>query len=304
MLKKFKNYRVFTSQAEVDDFITDNKIQTIIRDFNPLLQPQEECIEVDGLNIVPARFVSDHKEYNAQTLRRKIYFHISEFLTDFEEAPDNEGFKVLQEFIETKLDKYAEYRNNEYVTSRLSRYFNWGFLSPQRAAIEVLKSDTDSVNKEAFLEELIVRRELSSNFCLYAKNYKGFDDIPDWALMSLRAHGSDLRIHNYSREEFENAQTADENWNKIQQSLVNTGSIHPYLRMFWAKKILEWSPEPEEALRTAIYLNDKYAYDAPSENGYTAILWSIGGLHDRAFRDMPVTGKIRRMGEKKIKNML
>lgn len=92
--------------------------------------------------------------------------------------------------------------------------------------------------------------------------------------------------------------------NKIQQSLVNTGSIHPYLRMFWAKKILEWSPEPEEALRTAIYLNDKYAYDAPSENGYTAILWSIGGLHDRAFRDMPVTGKIRRMGEKKIKNML
>ena len=190
------------------------------------------------------------------------------------------------------------------MTSRLSRYFNWGFLSPQRAAIEVLKSDTDSVNKEAFLEELIVRRELSSNFCLYAKNYKGFDDIPDWALMSLRAHGSDLRIHNYSREEFENAQTADENWNKIQQSLVNTGSIHPYLRMFWAKKILEWSPEPEEALRTAIYLNDKYAYDAPSENGYTAILWSIGGLHDRAFRDMPVTGKIRRMGEKKIKNML
>lgn len=304
MLKKFKNYRVFTSQAEVDDFITDNKIQTIIRDFNPLLQPQEECIEVDGLNIVPARFVSHHKEYNAQTLRRKIYFHISEFLTDFEEAPDNEGFKVLQEFIETKLDKYAEYRNNEYVTSRLSRYFNWGFLSPQRAAIEVLKSDTDSVNKESFLEELIVRRELSSNFCLYAKNYKGFDDIPDWALMSLRAHGSDLRIHNYSREEFENAQTADENWNKIQQSLVNTGSIHPYLRMFWAKKILEWSPEPEEALRTAIYLNDKYAYDAPSENGYTAILWSIGGLHDRAFRDMPVTGKIRRMGEKKIKNML
>lgn len=169
MLKKFKNYRVFTSQAEVDDFITDNKIQTIIRDFNPLLQPQEECIEVDGLNIVPARFVSDHKEYNAQTLRRKIYFHISEFLTDFEEAPDNEGFKVLQEFIETKLDKYAEYRNNEYVTSRLSRYFNWGFLSPQRAAIEVLKSDTDSVNKEAFLEELIVRRELSSNFAFMQK---------------------------------------------------------------------------------------------------------------------------------------
>lgn len=169
ILKKFKNYRVFTSQAEVDDFITDNKIQTIIRDFNPLLQPQEECIEVDGLNIIPARFISDHREYNAHTLRRKIYLHIAEFLTDIEETPDNEGFRILREFIETKLYRYADHRNNEDVTSRLSRYFNWGFLSPQRAAIEVLKSDTDSVNKEAFLEELIVRRELSSNFCLYAK---------------------------------------------------------------------------------------------------------------------------------------
>ena len=58
---------------------------------------------------------------------------------------------------------------------------------------------------------------------------------------------------------------------------------------------MEWTQSPIQALKLAIYLNDKYAYDAPSSNGYGGILWAIGGLHDRAFTDYPVTGKIRRM---------
>ena len=94
---------------------------------------------------------------------------------------------------------------------------------------------------------------------------------------------------------FEKAQTQDKLWNASQNQLIKEGKIHGYLRMFWAKKIFEWSISPEEALKIAIYLNDKYAYDAPSSNGYVSILWAIAGLHDRAFQEYPVTGKIRRM---------
>ncbi|MBQ3819428.1 deoxyribodipyrimidine photolyase, partial [bacterium] len=138
-------------------------------------------------------------------------------------------------------------------------------------------------------------KELADNFCLYAKNFKDFSGIADWAKISLQYHKQDIRPYIYSRQEFENAQTHDKLWNAAQNQLIYNGTIHGYLRMYWAKKIMEWTDSPEEALNTAIYLNDKYASDAPSANGYAGILWAIGGLHDRAFIDYPITGKIRRM---------
>ena len=113
--------------------------------------------------------------------------------------------------------------------------------------------------------------------------------------MSLENHKYDIRPYIYSHKELENAKTYDKLWNATQIQLMKEGTIHGYLRMYWAKKIMEWTKSPEEALKTAIYLNDKYGYDSPSSNGYVGILWSIGGLHDRAFKDYPVTGKIRRM---------
>ena len=170
-----------------------------------------------------------------------------------------------------------------------------GFISSQRVALEVIKSDVSDENKEAFLEELIIRKELADNFCLYCKDFKTFKCIPNWAQISLKTHQNDLRSYIYSKKELENSQTHDKLWNAAQIQLKQEGVIHGYLRMYWAKKILEWSPTPQEALKTAIYLNDKYAYDSPSANGYVGILWAIGGLHDRAFKDFMVTGKIRRM---------
>lgn len=113
--------------------------------------------------------------------------------------------------------------------------------------------------------------------------------------MSLENHKYDIRSYIYSLEKLENAKTPNKLWNAAQIQLVKEGIIHGYLRMYWAKKILEWTPSPDEALKIAIYLNDKYAYDSPSANGYVGILWAMGGLHDRAFIDYPITGKIRRM---------
>lgn len=283
----------------------------LIIDFNPILNrdwlKKLNCkiIEVDGHNIVPARYVSDKQEYNAATLRRKIYYNIHPFLTEFENLTNEkvEADIALENFIKNKLPYYSEFKNDpsKNVLSVLSKYLNLGFISSQRVALEIIKSDTADINKEAFLEELIIRKELADNFCLYAKNFKDFSDIPNWAKLSLEYHKYDIRPYIYSIQELENTKTHDKLWNASQNQLIREGRIHGYLRMYWAKKIMEWTNIPNEALKIAIYLNDKYGFDAPSANGYVGILWAIGGLHDRAFRDYPVTGKIRRMTYRSIK---
>lgn len=283
----------------------------LIIDFNPILNRawlknvDFKVIEIDGHNIVPARYVSDKQEYSAATIRAKIYHNIYPFLTEFKAFGDEkvEADFVLEDFIKNKLPYYAQFKNNpsKNVLSGLSKYLNLGFISSQRIAIEVIKSRASAENKEAFLEELIVRKELADNFCLYNKQFKSLKGIPSWAKNSLESHREDFRPYIYTMEELESAKTHDKLWNAIQNQLMRDGIIHGYLRMYWAKKILEWTISADVALKIAIYLNDKYAYDAPSANGYVGILWAIGGLHDRAFTDYPVTGKIRRMAYNAIK---
>ena len=288
-----------------DEIIKNLNPALIILDFNPILKRKYlknadfKIYEIDGHNIIPTRFVSDKQEYSATTLRRKIYYKISPFLTEFDNLTTEkvEADYVLENFIKNKLQYYAEYKNDisKDVLSGLSKYLNLGFISSQRVALEVIKSGVNDINKEVFLEELIVRKELADNFCLYANSFKDFSGVPSWAKISLENHKHDIRPYIYSTDELENAKTHDKLWNATQIQLMREGIIHGYLRMYWAKKISEWTPSPKEELKTAIYLNDKYAYDSPSANGYVGILWAIAGLHDRAFVDYPITGKIRRM---------
>ena len=293
------------------EIIKDMNPAILIIDFNPILKRDYlknadfKIFEIDGHNIVPTRFISDKQEYSASTIRRKIYYNIYTFLTEFKNLISEkiEADYVLEVFINNKLQYYSENKNNPSlkVTSGLSKYLNLGFIASQRVALEILKSGVSDINKETFLEELIIRKELADNFCLYSKSFKDFSDIPNWAKISLDNHKYDIRPYIYSLEMLEKANTHDKLWNATQTQLIKEGIIHGYLRMYWAKKILEWMLTPEDALKTAIYLNDKYAYDAPSANGYVGILWAIGGLHDRAFADYPVTGKIRRMTSDSIK---
>ena len=293
------------NEKDISRNLSKFDVSLLIFDFNTLTNQDyltnQNCkvYEIDGHNIVPARFLSDKQEYNAMTMRRKIYYKIFPFLTEYDNFANikTEADLLLEDFIQNKLPQYAEFKNNpsKNVLSGLSKYMNLGFISSQRAAIEVIKSNANDINKEVFLEELIIQKELSDNFCFYCKNYKTLECIPLWAKNSLKEHKNDLRAYNYNLTDFENAKTHDRLWNAAQIQLINDGSIHSYLRMYWAKKILEWSQNPQTALDIAIYLNDKYSYDSPSTSGYAGILWAIGALHDRAFRNFPVTGKIRRM---------
>ena len=305
--KQFKNIGLDFEVIEKTpaEIIKSLKSALIILDFNPILKRDYlknadfKIYEIDGHNIIPARFVSDKQEFSAATMRRKIYYSIYLFLTEFNNLTTEkvEVDYILEDFIKNKLPYYAEYKNDvsKNVLSGLSKYLNLGFISSQRVALEVIKSGVNYINKEVFLEELVVRKELADNFCLYANSFKDFSGVPTWAKMSLNNHKYDIRPYIYSIKELEKAKTHDKLWNATQIQLIREGTIHGYLRMYWAKKILEWTLSPDEALKMAIYLNDKYAYDSPSANGYVGILWAIAGLHDRAFVDYPVTGKIRRM---------
>ena len=169
------------------EIVKNLNLALLIIDFNPILKRDWlkkvnfKVFEIDGHNIIPAKYISDKQEYSAATLRRKIYHNIYPFLTEFEHLTNEkvEADYVLEEFIEKKLPHYAEFKNNpsKNVLSGLSRYLNCGFLSSQKAALAVIKSDISTENKEMFLEELITRKELADNFCLHTKNFKDFSSI-------------------------------------------------------------------------------------------------------------------------------
>lgn len=208
------------------------------------------------------------------------------------------AWQMLRSFCEKKLDLYAEKRNDPNIDacSDMSPYYHFGHISVQRAILYI-KSLRKHANggTDAYIEEAIVRRELADNFCYYNANYDNLHGIHDWAKESLNIHKADKRTVIYTREQFELGQSHEDLWNAAQLQMVNTGKMHGFLRMYWAKKILEWSPTPEEALSTAIYLNDKYQLDGRDPNGYVGCMWSIGGIHDQGWMERTIFGKIRYM---------
>lgn len=214
-----------------------------------------------------------------------------------------EARERLARFVEHGLPRYAA-ESKEIgvdVTSNLSPYLHFGQIASKRVALAVRESDAPDECVDAFLEQVVVRRELAINFCLHNPNYASIDAAPDWARKTLAAHALDPRPELYSLEELESASTHDDLWNAAQAELCAQGKIHGYMRMVWAKKILEWSPAPEEALARAIYLNDKYALDGRDPNGYTNIAWCILGKHDRPFANRPIFGKVRYMSTESTK---
>lgn len=289
--------------------------------------------EVDTHNIVPVWIASPKQEFGAYTIRPKVNKLLSEFLEEFillkkhpytyEKSfkeviwekelktlnPDssvkpldipsgeNNAIKAMHNFLTKRLDNYDEKRNDptENGQSNLSYYLHFGQLSSQRVALEMGELAIDRKDKDAYLEELIVRKELSDNYCFYNKNYKSIKGLPNWALKTIDEHKDDKREITYTLDQLEKAQTHDELWNASQLEVVHKGKIHGYMRMYWAKKILEWTKSTQQAIDFCVYINDKYELDGRDPNGYVGILWSVGGLHDRAWFDRPIFGKIRYM---------
>ncbi len=189
----------------------------------------------------------------------------------------------LKYFTTTGLHDYDTARNLPHLdgTSSLSAYLHFGQISPVTIALAVQNADAPQIAKDAYLEELIVRREIAINYVARNSNYDNLEGCHEWAKKSLRESLSDPRANIYSETEFEQAVTHDDLWNAAQMEMVKTGRMHGFLRMYWAKKILEWTPTPAEAFQIAVNLNDRYQMDGRDPNGYTGIAWAIGAKHDR-----------------------
>lgn len=291
--------------------------------------------QVDAHNVVPVWIASNKQEYSARTLRGKIMNKLKIYLTQFpamkkhpyggittsvidyakifkldsyaqEEAFIRKitepkiifkggymrGMRALEEFLQKKSNAYDSKRNDPTADalSNLSPWIHFGHVSAQRIILLA-----QEYGMHGFIEEVLVRRELSDNFCHYNEHYDSISGAPDWARTTLEAHRCDERAYVYTRNEFEEAGTHDDLWNAAQIQMIRHGKMHGFMRMYWAKKILEWSAAPEFALETAIYLNDKYNIDGHDPNGYVGCMWSICGVHDQGWKERPVFGKIRYM---------
>jgi deoxyribodipyrimidine photo-lyase len=220
--------------------------------------------------------------------------------TEFYTGGTEQAKMHLQRFLKDKLDHFRDLRNNptlDYL-SHLSPYLHFGQISPLSVALKAL--ETESPGREAFLEELVVRRELSLNFVFYNSLYDAYEGLPAWARKTLEAHKADARAAAYSLADLESAQTEDPYWNAAQLEAILTGKMHGYMRMYWGKKIIEWSRTPEEAFRTALYLNNKYELDGRDPNGFTGVAWCFG-KHDRPWQGRPIFGNTRYMNDRGLR---
>ena len=203
--------------------------------------------------------------------------------------------KKLSEFLEKKIMKYGDNASDPSLNylSELSPYIHFGQISTLEIYNAVRNIKGEGVEK--FIEELVVRRELAYNFVYYNVNYDNYNYVTySWAYDTLNKHLDDERKYIYKIEDFENGKTHDKYWNSAQLEMVYTGKMHGYMRMYWAKKILEWSKNPEEAYKITIYLNNKYFIDGRDANGYAGVAWCYG-KHDRAWSERDIFGKIRYM---------
>jgi len=204
---------------------------------------------------------------------------------------------LLAEFVRYGLRNYPKDRNHPELsgTSRLSPYLHFGHIGPITIALAVQSAAVPDAAKQAFLEQLIVRRELSVNFVRYDSNYDSWESREPWADRSLTQHAGDRRPILYREDQLEHAETHDVLWNAAQKEMVFTGWMHNHMRMYWAKKILEWSPSSAIAYQRAVCLNDRYQLDGRDPNGYAGIAWAIVGKHDRPWFERPVFGQVRYM---------
>jgi len=297
-------------------------------------------IQVETDVVVPVETASSKEHYSAATIRSSIRRHLNTFLQPLKETSlkkdslamecealdithiedilpkldidrsvppsslfhggHSEASAHLSTFVDQKLDRYHDLRNDPSCDclSHMSPYLHFGHISPLEIALRVKASGKKGA--DAYLEELIVRRELSMNYVFYNPHYGTFGSLPAWAQKTLAEHQNDQRGVRYSLSRLDQAATHDPYWNAAQKEMRFSGKMHGYMRMYWGKKILEWSPSPEKAFQAALHLNNKYFLDGRDPNGYAGVAWCFG-KHDRAWSERPVFGKVRYMNDKGLR---
>ena len=289
-----------------------------------------EVVEVESDIVVPVEVSSDKCEFAARTLRPRIHKRLDDYLqpvrhgrvrvasnratpripsvddlrVDHSVTPSQRfaggeitASKLLRRFITRTLRGYALNRREPSLqhTSMLAAYLHFGHISPLEIALAVSRSVAPKADRDAYLEELIIRRELAINFCHFNRRYDSYDGLPDWAKQTLAQHARDARETVYTRRQLERAQTHDRYWNAAQLEMVRSGYMHNSMRMYWGKRIIEWKATPQEAYADAIYLNNRYFLCGRDPNAWANVGW-LFGLHDRPWGPArPIFGVVRYM---------
>ena len=299
-----------------------------------LLHTHAPLWSVDADVIVPSKLIGK-EQFAARTIRPRIHARLKEFLEPIKHQSVRVPWKAqidsllirpaladrlhldhsvdpacdfhggteaaliaLRRFIRDRLPGYTLNRNHPELdsTSQLSPYLHFGQIGPHTVALAIKDAAAPARDRQTFLEQLIVRRELAINFARYNPRFRSLASVEPWAQLTLQQHAADKRAYLYSERQLANAETHDALWNAAQRQMVTSGWMHGYMRMYWAKKILEWSRAADEAYDLCMRLNDRYELDGRDPNGYAGIAWAIGGKHDRAWGpERPVYGKIRYM---------
>lgn len=318
MREQKKFFDNFVNKINNQEFVNINIIQIDSRNIFDITKVSDK--EEFSAATFRRKWVKLLKQENINN-RVQSYFVDNRQLLELKSIHNIRVNNILQDFINNKLENYFEYRNNANVSgqSDLSPFINLGVISRKYLLYYILHKfdlkveDIFSENKngsddksnieesklikslKSFVEEVFIRYELAENYCYYNHNYDNLSGARDWARQTLQKGKTDKRQYIYSLQQFENSQTHDDLWNVCQKDLRINGKLNGYLRMFWCKKVLEWSDSPESAINIAVYLNNKYSLDGYAPPSYTGILWSIAGLHDRAWFPRPIFGNIRYM---------
>ncbi len=294
-----------------------------------------EATEVDTNLVVPVDVVTDKRQYAARTIRPRIHDHLDDFTVellttsidtawsgdpggmdvsdpdaaldelscDRSVAPverlhggEEQAAATLRRFVGDALDGYADARNQpaDMQVSYLSPYLHFGHLSPLDAVLAARDADAPAADVDDFIEELVVRRELSHNYCWFEDDHDRYASLPDWARTTLAEHRDDDREVTYTRQQLVDGETHDKAWNAAQVELRETGYMHNYMRMYWGKQILAWTNTPEYGFRITREINDRFLLDGRDPNSAVGVAWCYG-LHDRAWQERAVFGKVRTM---------
>lgn len=224
-------------------------------------------------------------------------------VTRFFKGGNTAARSLLDVFLTDPITRYVQNSNQPQTddTSKMSPYLHFGQISPVYLAWKVRTiKGLDSDIRDSFLEELIVRRELAANFVYFTADYDSYSCLPQWATKTLNDHRHDKRDPIYSMAELEQSTTHDPYWNAAMDEMKFTGFMHNYMRMYWGKKILEWSKDPETAFQNALALNNRYFLDGRDPNSFAGVGW-IFGLHDRAWKERDIFGKVRYMNAAGLK---
>ena len=283
-----------------------NRSFVLLHHFRPHLKAELPKYLVAPANVQPLHGWKPRKKLQSYPLDKDItagYAKLDRGVgpVDSLTGGTHAALKRLRDFVHLELRDYETTRNHPEVrgTSRPSPYLHFGNIGPITIALAVKKAVSEGKASEAaadkYLDQLIGWRELAVLFVRHEPNYDNWECAAPRARQTLVEHTADPRAHRYSFDQLEQAETGDELWNAAQREMVTTGWMHNYMRMYWAKKILEWAPDPARAFEWAVALNDRYELDGRDPNGYAGIAWAIVGRHDRPWFNRPVFGLVRSM---------